>query len=68
MASCGGRGGQLPGPSSGREANCPHVGRVPLLPARVFLQLAGRWADVLGRHSYKDWEHGERHHGSGPDT
>lgn len=68
MAPGGGCGGQLPGSSSGRESDCPHAGRVPLLAARVLLQLTGRWATVLGRHSDEERQPGERHHGSNANT
>ena len=68
MAPGGGRGGQLPGPSSGRESNRPHSGRVSVLAARVLLQLGGRRATVLGRHSDAERQPGERHDASHANT
>lgn len=68
MASCGGRGRQLPGASAGREPHRAHAGRVPRLAARVLLQLAGRRAAVLGRHSDEERRPGERHDGSSADA
>lgn len=68
MAASGGRGGQLPGQSEGRESNHPHAARVSLLAARVLLQLAGRWATVLCRHSDAERRLGERHDGSNKNT
>lgn len=63
-----GCGRQLPGPSVGWETNRSHAGCVPLLTNRVLLQLAGCWATVLCRHSYEEWQLGERHQGSDTNT
>lgn len=68
MASCGGRGGQLPGPAPGREEAGPRAAGVRLLSARVLLQLAGSWTPVLCRHSDEKQRDGERHGGPGSNT
>lgn len=68
VATCGWRGGQLPGPAGGQEADCPHASRVQLLAAWVLLQLAGGRTPVFSRHSNQEQRIGEHHCGPGSNT